>query len=47
MLERLANKFNGVNEVAMHESVADESEVAYEENSRLGELGHLLTVGQK
>jgi hypothetical protein len=46
--EQLADEFDAVNDVAMHDSVADEVEedVDTEENARIRELERLLTVGQ-
>jgi hypothetical protein len=46
--EQLADEFDAVDEVAMHESVADESEegVENEDDARMCELERLLTVGQ-
>jgi hypothetical protein len=45
---QLADEFDAVNDVAMHESVADEIEegVENEEDARIAELERLLTVGQ-
>jgi hypothetical protein len=46
--EQLANDFNAVNDIAVHESVTDKSEEADDnEGMRVGELERLLTVGQE
>jgi hypothetical protein len=47
--EQLAGEFDLVNDIAMHQSVADESEeeVDNEKDARIGELERLLTVGQE
>jgi hypothetical protein len=48
MWQQVAAEFDDVNEVAMHESVADENEeqVEYKEDANIGELERLLTVGK-
>jgi hypothetical protein len=47
--EQQADELDAVNDVAMHESVADESEesVDNDEDARIGELACLLIVGQE
>jgi hypothetical protein len=46
--EQLPVEFDAVNDVAMHESVADERKegVDNEEDARIGALERLLTEGQ-